>query len=492
MVPTQTIHEIVYNKIKYYYHNKYLRKLRRLLLKFLIVEETNLKKKRIVKIILFVLIIGIPSKILISNYAASLPALNYVYGNSTATSKGAAYPDAKFAVISDTHLYDTSLGTSGSAFEECLNSDRKLLKESSDLIHLGINQISQSDAKFVLVTGDLTKDGELVNHQSMAANLSALTKKGIKVYVIPGNHDVNNPQSVRYDGDKTIEVPNVSAAQFASIYKDCGYGDAVMRDPSSLSYVAQPQAGLWIVALDSCRYSENKKGGSEVVSGRLTQSEETWLEGVLDKARKQGNAVIIMSHHGIIEHWKGQSKLHPDYLIKDYSHVGQLLASYQVKLAFTGHYHAQDITSGDFGQYGKLYDIETGSLITPPCPVRFCTITNNNLSVQSNTIIDQLRPGTNFTRESEAFVRKTIYSEAVSTLKKYFVTGSDADYIANAVSSAFVAHYNGDENASLRPAFDENKLSLWGRIVYSQEKYAIDGLWSDLSPADNNCTIPLQ
>ncbi len=453
------------------------------------------KKKRTVKIILLViliaLVIGIPSKILISNYISTLPALKYVYGNTTAA-KGTVYPDTKFAVISDTHYYDTSLGTSGSEFEKCLASDRKLIKESKDLIQLGIDQINQSDAKFVLVTGDLTKDGELINHQGMAEKLAQLKKNGKKVYVIPGNHDVNNPQAVRYEGDKTAEVPNITAAQFASIYKDYGYGDAIMRDPSSLSYAAQPQDGLWIVALDTCRYSENQKGGTETVGGKLTQSEEVWLEGVLDKASRQGNAVIVMEHHGIVEHWDGQSKLHPDYLVQDYKHVGQLLASYQVRLAFSGHYHAQDITAGDFGQYGSLTDIETGSLITPPCPIRFCTIANNNLTVQSMTIIDKLRPGTDFAKQGQDFVTKTIYDEAITTLKKYFVSGSDADIIANAVCAAFNAHYSGDENASLRPAFDENKLSLWGRIVYSQEKYVLDGLWKDLPPADNNCTISLK
>lgn len=452
-------------------------------------------KKKIVKIILLcivaALVIGIPSKILISNYISSLPKLKYTYGNTALSSKKAAYPNTKFAVISDTHYYDDALGTSGPAFEACLNSDRKLIKDSDEIINYGVNQIINSSVKFVLVTGDLTKDGELVNHQHMAAIFSKLTQKGIKVYVVPGNHDINNPGAFKYEGSNSIEVQNVSPSQFSDIYKNCGYGDAIMRDPSSLSYVAQPQDGLWIVALDSCRYSENKKGGTETVGGRLTQTEETWLEGVLKKANESGNAVIVMEHHGIIEHWTGQSKLHPDYLVDDYQHIGQVLASYQVQLAFTGHYHAQDITGSNFDHYGKLYDIETGSLITPPCPIRFCTISNGTLSIRSNDIIGQIHPGTNFEKDSEAFVKKTIINEAITTLNKYHVTGNDADYIANTVSAAFMAHYNGDEKAFQRPSFDENKLSLWGRIIYSQEKYVIDGLWSDLPPSDNNCEINL-
>jgi predicted MPP superfamily phosphohydrolase len=189
---------------------------------------------------------------LISNYISTLPALKYVYGNTTAALNG-AYPDTKFAVISDTHFYDTSLGTAGSAFEKYLASDRKLLRESGNLVSLGIDQINQSDAKFVLVTGDLTKDGELVNHQHMAENLAKLTQKGKKVYVVPGNHDVNNPESVRYESDKTSEISNTSAAQFASIYKDCGYGDAVMRDQihSAMLPSRRPACGLlrWIHAV---------------------------------------------------------------------------------------------------------------------------------------------------------------------------------------------------------------------------------------------------
>jgi hypothetical protein len=454
-----------------------------------------MKKKHTLRKVLLcalaALIVAIPCIMLISGYIDSLPKLNYTYANSASASKKASYPDTKFAVISDTHYYDDSLGTSGKAFEDCLNSDRKLIKDSGDLIDFSVNAISTSGVKFVLVTGDLTKDGELINHQHMAAELSKLTQKGIRVYVIPGNHDVNNPGAFRYDGDKSIPVPNVSAAQFADIYKNYGYGDAIMRDPSSLSYVAEPQDGLWIVALDTCRYSENKKGGTEVVGGRLTQSEETWLEGVLKTAKAQGKAVTVMSHHGIVEHWAGQSKLHPDYLVSDYKYIGKLLASYDVQLAFTGHYHAQDITRGDSGEYGSLYDIETGSLSTPPCPIRYCTISGGSLSIRSDDIIGEIHPGTNFEKDGEAFVRKTIVKEAVETLNKYYVGGSDADYISNAVAAAFVAHYNGDENTALRPAFDENKLSLWGRIVYSQEKYVIDGLWSDLPPSDNNCVIDL-
>jgi 3',5'-cyclic AMP phosphodiesterase CpdA len=440
-------------------------------------------------VLVFIILAGVLYKV-ISGYTATLPKYQYNFGSPTSQSM-VTYPDTSFAVISDTHYYDPSLGTTGTAFETCLNSDRKLLKDSGDLLSLAVNNILNSGVKFVMVTGDLTKDGELIDHQHVAAELQRLVEKGIKVYVVPGNHDVLNPGAVKYDGAKSVSVPNITAKDFSQIYQNCGYGSAIMRDTTSLSYVAEPQNGLWIVALDSCRYQDNKPGGEETVGGRLTQTEINWVENVLKEAKQQHKAVIVMEHHGINEHWVGQSKLHPDYLLSDYKYVSKLLSSYDVKLAFTGHYHAQDITLADNGKYGSLYDIETGSLITAPCALRTCTISGNKLAVTTDDLVGKLHPGTDFEKNANAFVEKTVYNEAYKTLKKYFVSDKDDKYISTAVSKAFIAHYSGDENPSDRSAFDENKLSLWSRIIYSQEKYVVAGLWKDLPPADNNVTLDL-
>jgi hypothetical protein len=48
--------------------------------------------------------------------------LNYHY--NTGTGAALPYPDVSFAVISDAHVYDPSLGSTGSAFEKTMNSDR--------------------------------------------------------------------------------------------------------------------------------------------------------------------------------------------------------------------------------------------------------------------------------------------------------------------------------------------------------------------------------
>jgi len=410
------------------------------------------------------------------------------YDNNIKAWTPPAYPGAFFAVISDTHIYDTSLGASGAAFQKTMNSDRKLLLNSQDLLDCALDEIIESKVKFVLVCGDLTKDGELVNHNIVAEKLRKLTAAGIAVYVVPGNHDINNPDAVKYDGNITEPVASITANDFARIYGDFGFNAAITRDDDSLSYVAEPVEGLWLLAMDACRYRENVQGKHEIVSGKISQKTADWTAAVLREAANNDKAVMAMMHHGVVEHWKGQKKLHPDYLIQEFASFGSFLASWDVRAVFTGHYHAQDIARAEYN--GKfIYDIETGSLVTAPCPIRYVEIKNNSFNIRTETIVDKLSPWTNFAHNATAFVKKTVMMEAANVLKKFKVSESDAAIIADAVGDAFTAHYSGDENASLQKKVDTYKMGLWGRIVLAQQQYVIDGLWKDLQPGDNNIKI---
>ncbi len=402
------------------------------------------------------------------------------------------YPDLNFAVISDTHYYDRSLGDSGPAFEAYLLTDRKLVKESTELIELAIDEILHSDADVVLIPGDLSSEGELLSHRGMAQSLNRLKDNGRRVFVIPGNHDINMIHgAVRYRGIETGPAESISVEQFADIYRDFGYADALYRDDQSLSYVAPISDSLWLLAIDTCRYRDNTADIDQVGS-KLTQPLIDWLATILKKAAAQNIAVMAMIHHGVVEHWAGQGKLHPDFLVEDYKRFNRFLALAGVRLAFSGHYHSQDIALADYEEDGFIYDIETGSLVTPPCPIRYATIKDNKIIIRSDNLIEKLRPGSAFAEEANAFVLETLEFEIINTLRKYLVNDRDAAILAPYVAKAFVAHARGDENPDLKPIFDSKQLSLWGRFVYARQKNTIDSLWSNLPPADLNITLDLK
>lgn len=406
-----------------------------------------------------------------------------------------AYPKTSFIVFSDPHVYDPTLGTEGKAFEDYLADDRKLLRESTEILEAAIAAIKSEKASFVLVPGDLTKDGERVSHELAVSYLGQLEASGKKVYVVPGNHDIRNGHSFKYVGDNTERVPNIAPEEFAQIYGELGYKEALYRDSASLSYVAAPQAGLWLLALDSCRYAENIEGEEPITDGKFSAATLQWVEQMLEKAAREKKAVIVMLHHGIVEHYIGQEKNYGKYIIDDFPAVSKLLGVYNARLVFTGHYHAQDITLASWPETNKfVFDIETGSLVTYPSPYRIVSIDASQKAAVRTKRVESIRSHpADFQEYARAYVLEGIGGIATRTIQGFGVDRAEAERLAQQVAQAFVAHYAGDENLpSGQEAIQTKGLSTRAETVINFRKDLVIGLWGDLEPPDNNITIDLK
>jgi hypothetical protein len=402
------------------------------------------------------------------------------------------YPAVRFAVISDPHLYDIGLGVEGAAFKTYMDNDRKLLPETNEILSEALAKVKGLDPSFLLVCGDLTKDGERRDHLLMAKELS---RSGLRVFVVPGNHDILNPDAMSFSEQGATRVPNVTPAEFAEIYRNFGYGDALFRDPGSLSYVAEPAAGLWLLAVDSASYSGNAAKGRPETGAGLTQGTVDWIEEMLAEARRRDKAVIVMTHHGVVEHFPGQARYYGEYLVNDRVGVAAMCAAWGVRAVFTGHYHAQDVTMRRTGSGGALYDIETGSLASFPNPVRSVEITASQVMEIRSSFITELpsfaaegRSFADFARES---LVEGIAGIAVKTMKGLGVTESEASTIAPQIADAFLAHYAGDEKFTGVEMLKSKGLSLMAGIVVGSRKDLVTGLWRDLPPADNDIDIDL-
>jgi len=350
---------------------------------------------------------------------------------SASGQNNAVYPQASFIVLSDLHFYDSSLGISGSAFQDYLDHDRKLLKESEELIDTAISEIKPLSADFVIISGDLTKDGEKLNHQILARKLQLLKQSGKKVFVIPGNHDIANGDAVRFVGDHKESVETVTGEEFADIYREFGYEEAIERDSHSLSYVAEPVSGLWLLGIDSNKWKENKPDEEPHVDGAITDETLSWIDSILIKAREGNKAVVVFMHHGIMEHYPNNLDFYSDYIVDNHEIVAAKLANSGVKLVFTGHFHAQDITQKTIETTGNtIFDIETGSLVTAPCPYRIVEITSGQEAViQSRFITSIPSHPADFKSYSETYVFEGTKKLADDKLKGYWVSESDRELI---------------------------------------------------------------
>ncbi|MDR3669783.1 MAG: metallophosphoesterase [Holophaga sp.] len=304
--------------------------------------------------------------------------------SSSSTALGTTQPSNKpftFAVVTDIHILDgILLGDSGSYYTNYIESDPKMLDMSPQTVDVAFAAIMQHTPtpSFVLIPGDLTKDGEYVDHLVVAGKLSVLASAGIPVYVVPGNHDINNPAAVSYLDPATTSlgapVPNISPAQFKSIYGPYGYNNALYQDPNSLSYIAEPVAGLWLFAIDSCEYQSNPAlgTGEPVTNGKISASTLAWLQTYLAAAKSLGKVVIGMEHHLLMEHFVGQESFFQAYILDNYTTVTPALAAAGLGLVFTGHFHANSVAYNGNSQ-APLWDVSTGSTVITPCPFRFVT-----------------------------------------------------------------------------------------------------------------------
>lgn len=336
----------------------------------------------------------------------------------------------KIMVISDVHIMsDKLLKADGTAFQEYLQKDRKLLQESIAIAEELSKIIITENPELVLVSGDLTKDGELLGHQKFVEIFQPVVDSGIKMLVIPGNHDVNNPDAVYFNGDKTEYAETVSTADFARIYDEFGYGDAISRDQNSLSYVSEPIQGLRVIAIDGCRYYDNqfKSQGAEkdvcVTNGIIKPETMAWIKEQASIARMKGKNIISMVHHNVVEHFDFQGEISAPYLLENIKEVQRDFMEAGIQVVFTGHFHANDIAKTYNANGNYLYDVETGSPVTYPCPYRIVEYGNDNqLNITTKRIesIDYDLNGESFQAYAKRLIEDNIPEVLSGLIKMYY------------------------------------------------------------------------
>ncbi|MFN4195160.1 MAG: metallophosphoesterase family protein [Thermosynechococcus sp.] len=205
----------------------------------------------------------------------------------------------------------------------------------SHLLDLGIDAL--------LIPGDLTRDGEVLNHRWLSTYLQTLA---VPCYAIPGNHDVPLPL-----GDNN----RIGWADFPQWYAHAGYGKGAKH-----YYHTLLADNLQLIALNSNQFSPT---GQQV--GAVDQEQLAWLAALL--AEPFAGLRLVMIHHNLLEHWpqQSQSPMGQRYLLENRAELLNLLRSAGVALVLTGHLHVQDIAYEQ-----GLFDLTTGSLVSYPHPYR--------------------------------------------------------------------------------------------------------------------------
>jgi 3',5'-cyclic AMP phosphodiesterase CpdA len=357
--------------------------------------------------------------------------------------------DQKLVVLSDPHVMAPELLVSeGKAWTNYLKGQRKMIDYSARLFDEMVSRIkSNLHPDLVLITGDLTKDGEQLSHAYVKTKLDELRSEGIQVLVVPGNHDHDgNRNAVSYDGAGTAAVEVATNDWFAAQYADYGYGPSSEREASTLTYACEPIDGLVVIGIDS---------------GRNGELSSTTLDWVCDKARKassEGKRVIAMMHHPLIPHVTHAETLVRTYVIKDFDTIRQALIEAGIKVIFTGHFHTSDIAK-DFNDSltKEIYDVNTGSLVSYPCDYREVTLSDDLSELRLTTShITSLPNDDTF---SSDYAKECLHSAVKQMVKEIAkakvrkeagalgvkLMAKKINKVSTAAADAFIIHAEGNE-----------------------------------------------
>lgn len=290
-------------------------------------------------------------------------------GSAAVQAANAAERPVQFWEATDLHYLDPSLTDGQEAFQAYVASgDGKQLGLIDQILNAFVYQADRQKPKFIILSGDLTNNGERASHEGLARKLALIEEQGTSVYVIPGNHDLLNPWARAFKGSRQVVTDSITPKEFLKLYEAFGYGEAVSRDSQSLSYVVRAAPGLWLLMLDSCQYENNTKLNFPQTDGRLLPSTLAWIQSALSGAAEEHAAVITVMHHNLMDH----SDLPlSGFTLNNSGQVLDMFRSSGLNLALSGHIHMQDIRvdpsegAADHPA-APVYDVATSALSVYP------------------------------------------------------------------------------------------------------------------------------
>ncbi|MBR5320405.1 MAG: metallophosphoesterase [Clostridia bacterium] len=335
--------------------------------------------------------------------------------------------DVNFVILSDLHYFaESAMGNTAedrAEFNEMMlmnNATSGIAPEITDAALANVTaKALAGELDFLLIPGDLTRNAEYSAHEELVAKLKTFEQTtGVPVYVINGNHDINNSRAAYYDGENFVSAKknpelrdtlDTTPAEFEALYKDFGYSSeggyysryksAAENSEGSLSYAIDLPNDYRLIAIDSQLYSADitDKGLDEQeTAGIVTKQHLAWVVEECEKANNDGKTIIGMIHTNTVPHFETEVDLFDNFVLRDWEKFADAVADAGMHFTVSGHVHMQDVATyvNDNGE--ELTDITTTSLLSYPNMYRSVSMSaaaNGNITFAYNSHdVDEVIP----------------------------------------------------------------------------------------------------
>ena len=354
---------------------------------------------------------------------------------------GSAAAETRLMVVSDLHYLDPSLYQGSGLFLQALRQgDGKITQYGEELLAALYQEILREKPDALVVTGDLTFNGEKASHLALAGWFGTVEGAGVPVWILPGNHDINTVSPVGFTGNAYYRTENVTPEEFASIY--AGF---MAPEGAGFSYTAKISDRLWVAMTDVAWYQDQAQ-----TFGLFSEDHAFWLEDALKSAREAGAQVITASHHSLLLHTEFSRE---NFLMLSGEKMAALARQYGVRLHLSGHLHIQHIARED-----GLADAALGAFCI--WPHRYAVVTlrdDGGLVYDSKSLSKQFLPEGFWETSREWFCGITREKAAASLDAADGNAGLMADYAARFNLAYFSGAYRRED-----PSWTEDPAyALW-------------------------------
>ncbi|MDF2589112.1 MAG: hypothetical protein K0S41_2953 [Anaerocolumna sp.] len=407
--------------------------------------------------------------------------------------------DTTIFIATDVHNFSDKLTDKKDAYQRYISSGNgKQIEYIDEIIDAFAYDIKHKNPDVLIISGDLTNNGEKDSHLDLAKKLEAIEKSGTNVYVIPGNHDISNPWARELRDKKQYIAETIDENEFSKIYASFGFDEAISRDDKTLSYLVTPTTDVWFLMLDTNKYKNNMNLGIPETNGILAKSTLEWIDRCCDMANEKGAKIITVMHHNILNH---NEVIQEGYTLDNSGQLLGLLKENQVNLVFSGHIHVQDISSDKKGEK-SLYDVASGALSVYPHQYGVLNFSENDIANYSTSKVDveawakkknikdkNLR---NFSTYSEEYFtsfsnKKT--SERLLVESEY--SSDELKEMIDIMKLLNVRYFSGTENLNAKDVIGTKGYQLWYESPDSFLKSYIFSIISDEDVDDNNLNITI-
>lgn len=366
-------------------------------------------------------------------------------------------------IATDIHYLSRELTDGGSGFQYMVeHGDGKVVTYIEPITDAFLEEVIRERPDVLILSGDLTLDGEKKSHEELSGKLYQVEEAGIPVVVIPGNHDINNHHAAQYKGEDRFPAEFTTPEEFREIYRDFGYDEAVSRDRTSLSYVYELDADNRLLMLDTCQYKKKA-----LVGGAILSDTYDWIQAQLEDAWDCGMNVIPVAHHNLLD----ESEIYvDDCTIEHGEQLVQMLEEWDVPLFLSGHLHVQH-TKRSGGNKG-VWEMVTSSLATPACQYGRLDFWDDGSFVYETCTVDvegwARRQGRKeielleFEAFKEPFLRRVFYNQSNDVLEKNpDITGPERERMSRLYSELNYHYYQGTAYLIKEETLKNPDYKLW-------------------------------